>query len=418
MIARTEVDTIHTFWTKLPCARIGRVKPYLPNGPTHIPLEYEGLVAPMRTAQAKILEALQSAHINIEKYPVLRDLAKRKGIAAAKAFSMQGILKYHGMTDWDWRIAYMPSLSVNNDAAYCVALVEFDPDLHADIATIGGKPAYGRPLERIVRSLSVLRDIAGINSHARVISKNVVRSNKTGKGLGTSAAASAAIAAAATSAVFGQKTAENSRFVSCLSRLLAGSGCRSAVGGVALWLSHPGISHEDSFAIRLDNNNELKHLRLITIPLPSRADIMTESAHHDAPNSILYKSWMHSRCDDVLECIAAVQEGNWRTLAQMAELDSMRLHGITMSGNRENKTFAWEPENMALFRLCNDLRSSGIPVYSSTDTGPTTVFMTHKDYEKDVLNGITELGLDAIPGRIAGPVVAISPEDARNEMDE
>jgi hypothetical protein len=44
--------------------------------------------------------------------------------------------------------------------------------------------------------------------------------------------------------------------------------------------------------------------------------------------------------------------------------------------------------------------------------------MTHKDNEKDVLNGITELGLDAIPGRIAGPVVAISPEDARNEMDE
>ena len=38
-----------------------------------------------------------------------------------------------------------------------------------------------------------------------------------------------------------------------MSRLLAGSGCRSAVIRISLWLSYPGVAHEDSFAIRLDN---------------------------------------------------------------------------------------------------------------------------------------------------------------------
>ncbi|MCS7117818.1 MAG: diphosphomevalonate decarboxylase, partial [Thaumarchaeota archaeon] len=43
----------------------------------------------------------------------------------ARAFTMQALVKYHGMRDWDLRIPYHDSISVNTDVAYVDATVEF-----------------------------------------------------------------------------------------------------------------------------------------------------------------------------------------------------------------------------------------------------------------------------------------------------
>jgi len=190
------------------------------------------------------------------------------------------------------------------------------------------------------------------------------------------------------------------------------------VGGVSLWLTYPGAAHEDSFALRLDHREQLNDMRLITIPIDSRIGLKTELAHREAPNSPLYKNWMVKRRDEVIECIAAIQSGDWQTVGQLAELDSIHLHAVTMSASRENKIFAWEPENITLFRLCNDLRSAGIPVYFSTDTGPTTVLLTHKDFEEAVVSEIQKLPakFELIRGRIAGPAELVEIEQAQAEL--
>ncbi|MDW8144931.1 MAG: GHMP kinase [Roseiflexaceae bacterium] len=284
--------------------------------------------------------------------------------------------------------------------------------------TINGQPAHGRELERVRQSLDAIRAASGATVRARVTSRNVTRGTRMGKGLGSSAAASAALALAAIAALYGDQAAANRRLVSCMARLLAGSGCRSAAGGCSIWLSYPGIPHEESFAVRLDDAGQLDDVRLITVPIDSRIGLKTEQAHLDAPASALFRCWMLSRRDEALACIAAARTGDWRTLGQWAELDSMRLHGITMSGSRENKLIGWEPENIALFRMCNTLRSAGIPVYCSTDTGPTAVFITHRDYEDAVVAAIEALGLDLEPirGRIAGPVRLVDVAWAREEL--
>lgn len=385
---------------------------------THIPPGFEETIAPMQAAHAAIIDALKRCGIAFDEYPRLIQPGNPQGAAAARAYPMQGVLKYHGLADWDWRIGFLPSISVNNDAAYTLTMVEFDPALTADVVAIGGRVVAGRELERVQQSLDVLRRLAGVASRARVVSKNVTRASTIGKGLGSSAAASAALAAAAIAALFGPQALDNARFVSGMSRLLAGSGCRSATGGLSLWLSYPGIAHEDSFAVRLDTGGQLDDVRLITTPIDSRIGLKTEDAHHDAPLSSFFKSWMLSRRDEVIACIDAAQSGDWRTIGQWAELDSIRLHGVTMSGRRENKLFAWEPENIALFRMCNDLRAAGVPVYCSTDTGPTAVFLTHKDHEAAVVAAIhcLGLGLEVVQGRIAGPAHLVDLEQARAEL--
>ncbi|MEI7645924.1 MAG: GHMP kinase [Chloroflexales bacterium] len=385
---------------------------------TTIPPGFADLIEPMRAGNARILAALEAHGVAYEPYPREIPAPRPHGRAAARAFPMQGVLKYHGLSDWAARIAYLPSISVNNSAAHTTTYVEFSPGLAEDSAAIGGAVATGRDLDRIVQTLDAVRDLSGVKTRARVASRNVLQSRVAGKGLGTSASASAALAAAALAALYGPELAGNRRFLSCFARLLAGSGCRSAAGGLALWLSYPGLSHADSFALRLDDAGQLDQMRLITVPIDSRVGLKTESAHHDAPQSSLFKSWMHSRADEIIECLDAIRAGDWRTVGQLAELDSMRLHGVTMSGSRENKLIGWEPENIALFRMCNDLRAQGVPVYASTDTGPTVVFLTHRDHEDAVVAAIGDLGLglETVRGQIAGPAALIDPDAALAEI--
>lgn len=382
---------------------------------THIPRGFKEIAGFMHAANDDIIDALRRHGFSFPDYPTFDHAGNPRGIAAAKAHPMQGILKYHGLADWEWRTAFLPSISVTNDAAYSITVVEFDPDLKEDEAVISGVRATGRDLERVTHSLNAVRNLARIMSPARVISRNVVAGGtmKAGKGLGTSASGSAALAMAAIAAAFGADMVKNWRFVSAMSRLLAGSGCRAATGGVSLWLSYPGIAHEDSYAIRLDSKQQLSEMRLVTVPIDSRIGLKTESAHADAPNSPFFKCWMRNRRDESLRCIDAVMAGDWLAVAQMAELDSIALHGVTMTGGNEHKLFAWEPENITLFRACDELREEGVQVYFSTDTGPTMVLLCHKDQRARVAARMRELGFDAAEGDIAPGAHLVDVDAAR-----
>jgi diphosphomevalonate decarboxylase len=382
---------------------------------SQIPSGFADLVPEMAAANARILAALAEHDIPLQPFPTQLPAPNARGVAAARAYPMQGVLKYHGLADWRLRTAFLPSISVNNDAAATVTIVEFDPSLAADEATLGGQPARGRELERIVQILDAVRALGGARAPARVTTRNILKARVAGKGLGTSAAGAAALAAAAVGALYGPELVANTRFLSCLARLLAGSGCRATAGGLALWLSYPGIAHEDSFAVRLDAAGQLADMRLVTVPIDSRVGLKTEQAHHDAPRSSFFRAWMQSRADEILECLAAARRGDWRTIGQLAELDSMRLHGVTMSGSREQRIIGWEPENITLFRMCDALRARGVPVYASTDTGPTVVLLTHKDHEDAVVAAVDALGLglETVRGRIAGPAALIDLDEAR-----
>lgn len=390
--------------------------------PTGVPEECAELVPALRTGHAAILAALQAAGLAAPPYPQPLPAGNPEGIAAARAFVMQGVLKYHGLADWDWRTAYLPSISLNNDAAQTLTWVQFDPRLAADEVTIGGMPASGRERERVVRCLQFVREQARITSRARVLTRNQLNGStgdSSAKGLGTSASGSAALAMAALTAAFGPELGAHPRLLTCTARLLAGSGCRSAAGGLALWLSYPGIPHEDSYAVRLDLHDALRDVRLLTVPLPSRTGLHTEAAHLDAPRSSFFGAWLLSRTAEVLQCIGAAQRGDWQCLGEWAELDSIRLHGVTMSGSRTNRIFAWEPENIMLFRMCNDLRSAGTPVYCSTDTGPTAVFITsaqHADAVAQAINA-TLPGAAVVRGGIGGPAQIVDARVARQQLE-
>jgi mevalonate pyrophosphate decarboxylase len=128
---------------------------------------------------------------------------------------------------------------------------------------------------------------------------------------------------------------------------------------------------------------------------------------------------MYNRADAIIDCISAVQSGDWIRFARLAEIDSIQLHGVTMSGSLDNKIFAWGPENITLFRMCNDLRSEGVPVCFSTDTGPTVVFLTHRDFEDAVVGRIHDLNAEyeTVRGTMGGPVELLDPSVALEQLE-
>lgn len=386
---------------------------------TPIPRAVTALDAHMRQGHQQILDALVAHQVVVTEYPTQLPTARANHPAAARAYPMQGILKYHGLSDWTQRIAFLPSISVNSDAASTLTLVEFVPELHDDDIWIGSGPAHGRERDRVVQTLDALRVMAGVTWRAVVRSRNTFRTAVEGKGLGSSASGSAALAVAGIAALFGPDMIANQRFVSCVARLLAGSGCRAAVGGIALWVSHSGLSHAESFAVRLDNPALFADVSLLTVPMASRIGLKTEQAHVDAPYSSLFAGWMATRADEIVAAIVATHRGDWQVLGRMAEVDSMRLHGITMSGGDAAKIIGWEPENILLFRMCNELRAQGIPVYCSTDTGPTAVFMVANADQDAVVTAIQAIlpGHDVIRGKIAGPATLVDVAEAKTLLE-
>ncbi|HEX4919760.1 MAG TPA: diphosphomevalonate decarboxylase, partial [Candidatus Bathyarchaeia archaeon] len=102
----------------------------------------------------------------------------------ARAYAIQGLIKYHGLKNPKLRIPFHDSISVCMKALDTVTTVDADTSFRKDTIRINGvTPTTGEENRaRIV--VNKLREIAGQNTRVRVESKNA---NVTGKGLGFSA---------------------------------------------------------------------------------------------------------------------------------------------------------------------------------------------------------------------------------------
>ncbi|MBI5393247.1 GHMP kinase [Candidatus Woesearchaeota archaeon] len=407
---------------------------------TTIPQEFKQFAEQEKKNYNSLIKQLKKEY-KIENYPeiykhspdyeVIKILQSKMFSATAKAYPIQGILKYHGMPDWQYRTAFFPSISLTNDCAYTKTTVTFPEEFKEDYITINKKPANDSERKRVLAIIDYLRKLANTTQKIKIESDNyysdgkeipdqnrikiplsglpnsanfeeIVISSKfaSPKGLGTSASAGAALALAATHALFGKKYSSNMRFVSTIARLLAGSACRSVTGGISLWLSYPGIAHEDCFAIRIDKKDQFSDCILITIPIASKDNIKTEMAHLHAQTSPFFRLWLQQRKQKIVQLLQAIKNNDLWTIAKLAEQDTLNLHNITMTSN--NPIVLYEPETMSLMELCYKLRNNGIQVYFSIDTGPTVVLITDKENKNKVENGLKSININNyIIGKIA-----------------
>jgi len=318
--------------------------------------------------------------------------------ATAKAYTMQALVKYHGLKDWELRIPYHDSISVNTDSLYTVTTVEFG-DYEADKLLINGEETSGRALERVISVIDRIRRLAGIDQRCLINSVNH-SPVKNAKGLGFSAAAGAALAAAAYEAAgLRKKFGWDLRLISRLARLLAGSACRSVVGEYARW--YAGNSDEDSYAVKIATKKEFD-IRFVIVPLFLKT--YTEEAHREAESSAFFKARIESAQKRCEELIKAVKDNDFKRFGELVELDSLELHAVTMTGT--GKLILMTAESLKVIEIVKRLRSQGIPTYYSMQTGPTVYVNTLPEWADEVEKTLNDEGFLTVQSGV-GPGVEI-----------
>ncbi len=293
------------------------------------------------------------------------------------ANTMQALVKYHGMKDWKLRIPYHDSISVNTTPLYSEVKVTEGRD--------SALLVEGKENEDALRRLQpVSWRLTGKNFEElrlRIDSKNMP--GVDGKGLGFSSSAGAALTFAIDHAV--NKGNSDLKDLSRVSRLFAASASRTMVGGFSRL--YAGKGDEDTYSEKFADEKDLP-LRTVIVPLPS--SVRTEMAHEEVESSPFFKARIESaskRCDQVEK---TVRGGDFRTLGELVEQDTMELHSVTMTG--KNHLVVMSPDTIRVITKVRELRSNSIEAYFSMQTGPSVFINTTEEDEGKVKNAISKMG--------------------------
>jgi phosphomevalonate decarboxylase len=308
----------------------------------------------------------------------------------AVAFTMQALVKYHGLKDWKLRLPYHDSISVNTTSMKTEASIT---DGKKGGIFIEGKPnesANGR-LQSVVTRLSPGREVAEF----RIDSRNSPTSKA--KGIGYSSSAGAALTLLCHRLLVGGKP--DLQDLSRSARVFAASASRSMVGGFSRL--YAGEDDEGTYAEKFADANDFD-LRMVIIPLPSR--VKTEDAHREVLTSPFFKARIESaqkRCDQMEK---AIRGNDLDALGKLAEKDTLELHSLTMTG--DSGLIIMTEDSLRIIRKVRELRAGGMKAYYSMQTGPSVFINTSPEDQTGVQKAMEKLGYKAYPSGV-GPEASL-----------
>ncbi len=307
--------------------------------------------------------------------------------ASATAHPIQGLIKYHGLRDEGLRLPYHDSISVCTAPLLTRTTVEFGR--WEDQAEIDGRQADPREMERMLSVVNPLRKMAGIEMGIKMSSVNDFRSNI---GLGASSSGFAALALAAASALDLDLTMEE---VSRFARRGAGSASRAVTGGFSRW--YAGTDDGTSFSRRLRSKLDDRIGMLIAV-VPAMKH--TDTAHREVPSSPFFEARLKYIPEALEEMEDAIAMGDVDIVGELAERDTLLLHGITMTG--ETGLILWRPDTLRIILEVKRMLDEGIRCHFSIDTGATVYINCHLKDANEIASRIAELGIEVLSCGVGG----------------
>jgi len=307
-------------------------------------------------------------------------------VTRAVAYTMQALVKYHGLKNWDLRLPYHDSISVNTTCMKTEAQID---DRRRGGVFIRGRQSdsANERLKAVVSSLKPGTDA----SRFRIDSRNVPSCRA--KGLGYSSSAGAALTLLLHNKLVGGQPDLLS--LSRTARLFAASASRSLVGGFSRL--YAGVDDAGTYAKKFADQRDID-LRMVIVPLPSK--VRSEDAHREVLTSPFFKARIESaqkRCDEMERAILG---NDLDALGVLAERDTLELHSLTMTG--ENRLIIMTEDTLRIIRRVRELRDNGAKAYFSMQTGPSVFINTSEKYERTVLRTIQNLGYKAYLSGVGG----------------
>jgi diphosphomevalonate decarboxylase len=315
--------------------------------------------------------------------------------ATSVACANIAFIKYWGNRDSALRLPANGSISMNLDGLFTRTSVSFQPSLALDELVINERQVTGKGLERVSGILDIVRQSAGIDVGALVVSEN---NFPTGAGIASSAAAFAALALAATQAA-GLDWSEAA--ISRLARLGSGSASRSIPSGFVEWKM--GTDDADSYAVSIAPPEHWDLADCVAIVSAGHKAIGSTEGHALAPTSPLQGARVADALRRLEICRRAILERDFETFAAMIELDSDMMHAVMMTS--QPGLFYWRPATLAVMEAVRSWRADGLQVAYTIDAGPNVHVICRQTEMAQVASLLRALDgvSDVLQARVGGP---------------
>ena len=274
------------------------------------------------------------------------------------------LVKYWGKRDEALNLPAAGSLSVTLEGMSTTTTVDFDAGIDADRVVLDEvELPEGRPRRRVVEFLDLIRDAAGIDSFARVVTANDF---PTASGLASSASGFAALTVAATAAAGLDWTGEQ---LSALARRGSGSAARSIFGGFVQMNAGDKPDGSDAHAVQLHGPDhwDLRCIVAITDAGPKQIG-STEGMVHTQKTSPLFEPWRDTVDDDITQARDAIEARNFDALAEVAERSCFRMHATALGA--DPAILYWKPTTVRLIHRMRAVRNDGLNCFITIDAGP------------------------------------------------
>jgi diphosphomevalonate decarboxylase len=303
--------------------------------------------------------------------------------ATALAHPNIAFIKYWGNSDQALRLPSNGSISMNLDGLFTRTTVTFSAAFEADSLRIGNRPVAGPGLERVSGFLDLVRQLAGMNLHAQVVSENNFPS---GAGIASSAAAFAALAVAASHAAGMVLTQLE---LSRLARRGSGSASRSVPGGFVELQA--GATDADSYSFSIAPPEHWDLVDCVAIVSAGHKKTGSTEGHALAGTSPLQTARVADANRRLELCRRAILERDFEAFASIVELDSDMMHAVMMTSTPG--LFYWQPASITVMSVVREWRANGLPVCYTVDAGPNIHVICPREYI-----GETEKNLRKLPG--------------------
>ena len=290
--------------------------------------------------------------------------------ATAIAHANIAFTKFWGKAVPELNIPFNNSISMNLSNAITTTTVEFSDKYDQDIVDIVGTELKENEKQRIIKHLDKIRKLAGIETKARIVSKN---SFPKSAGIASSASGHAALALAA-SAAAGLRL--NEKELSCLARLGSGSACRSIPAGFAEW--HKGNSHDTSYATQICKPEDFDILDIVAITSGEEKKVSTTEGHELVHTSPLFPSRIKSVEEFNEEIKKAILNNDFKTFGGYTEKDALSLHAIMITSSPSIRY--WNQGSLKVMDMVEGLRKNDIDAYFTIDAGPNIHIITLPEF--------------------------------------
>lgn len=320
--------------------------------------------------------------------------ATRSAIAVAGANF--ALVKYWGKRDTALNLPAAGSISLTLEALTTETRVEFRPDLEADALLLDGSPDPGA-LQRAVRCLDRLREMAGSGMRAEITSHNHF---PTGAGLASSASGFAALVTAAAAAL---DLDLDGGTLSGLARQGSGSAARSIFGGFVEMQPGRRSDGADAVAVPLQDADAwpLEVVVAITAAAP-KAVSSTDGMEHSRCTSPYYRAWLEQQPAALAGAREAIARRNFEALAEVSEASALAMHAVAMA-SRPGLVY-FNAATVDCIHRVRELRQSGIGVFFTVDAGPQVKAVCQPGDSGEVAAALAELpGVERVIVSRLGP---------------